>query len=651
MSTNQGSSRPNTRTSAQRPMEAASSTSMAPSAQANIESIERQLMEQELQVQHAITKTLQFENQLSDIFKLLQDFKISIEKALGEQEQGQRRLATDFTTFKATMQNDMTELEKSMNIRAEEISTQIMADAKTIINGYVNEVREESIKSNTIGKDQEDRQDINHAESIGRIAKKVSDPDDHILKLRSNSDGEGKYPSESENHKKRSKSSTPSLKTKRTNSKPKRLRDSKLSKNSSKTRKDSGDPDNSSSSSSSSSDEGKSRKNHKSNTSDTEDSDSSSSSDESVQFVPVRFRKLKNIQVRNSELKTILSYKTYRLRNQSPKFTKKMQKELSKIAMRMKTHISDEQKFTGTDPVSIIRFLEEFKEACDHNGLSEGAALHLFQYFVLDPAKKSLRLFLRSNINDKSHNSYCGAVLFLLTTYAPEDQVNMERRKVFLSQQRPAESENDFAIRVQAQASRLGQAFKESDLITSYLNGLPENIRTYINSVAPYASTFTQTQLVAQSAGKTLKTRAPTPISSIALPPVKRPSRYPAPNYIYQPPSDIRNPVGVERGPVTTSIELSKPASTKTCFVCSRDHHLHECPTLSAEQREHATKANERFLQQRQQREMLRKYNGNGYSGGRQATYLIAEEKEVIGTDHEEEGPNEPATEEISPKN
>jgi hypothetical protein len=79
--------------------------------------------------------------------------------------------------------------------------------------------------------------------------------------------------------------------------------------------------------------------------------------------------------------------------------------------------------------------------------------------FYIGPAKKSLRLFLRSDINDRDRYSYCGAVLFVLTTYAPEDQVNMERRKIFLSQQKNNESENDFAIRVQAEASRHGQAF------------------------------------------------------------------------------------------------------------------------------------------------------------------------------------------------
>jgi hypothetical protein len=284
-----------------------------------------------------------------------------------------------------------------------------------------------------------------------------------------------------------------------------------------------------------------------------------------------------------------------------------MQKELSRIALRMKTHIADDQKFCRIDSVSIIRFLEEFKEACDHNGLSEGAALHLFQYFILDPAKKSVRLFLRSNINDRDHYSYFGAVLFLLTTYAPEDQVNMERRKIFLSQQKDYESENDFEIRVRAQASRLGQAFTESELITSYLNGLPEHIRTYISFVAPNASTFTQTQMAAQNAGKTLKIRTTTQVSSINLPPTKRLSRYPAPNYIYQPPTDLIQAIK----PNQISTGPSRSNQVKSCFVCSQDHYLHECPTLTEEQRKHAVQASERFVQQRQQKELRRNYQGH----------------------------------------
>jgi hypothetical protein len=539
----------------------------------------------------------------------------------------------------ASSKHRLDTIEALIPVRTGEVLKEVMAEAKNIIKEDLKELRYEFNKETC---------DIN-------------DQEDQVQPITSQSDGEGKYPKDDEKNQKRSKCSTQSEKTKRTNSKFKKLRDSKRSNSEkanecdatnikqgkrSMSRKTSGDPD-SSSSESSSSDEEKKNKQSIHSTSEYEYSDTSSSSDDEIRFVPTRFRNLKNVHIRNSELKDILSYKTYRLRNQSQKFTTKMQKQLSRIALRMKTHIADDQKFSGTDPVSIIRFLEEFKEACDHNGLSEGAALHLFQYFIVDPAKKGLRLFLRSKVNDKSHYSYCGAVLFLLTTYAPEDQVNMERRNIFLSQQKSNESEDDFAIRVQAQASRLGQALKESDLITSYVNGLPENVRTYINSVAPNASTFTQTQLAAKSAGKTLKIRAPPAIANISLPAVRRTSRYPAPNYVYQSTSDTRTPIK----PFNTTGDPSKSPQIKSCFVCSREHHLHECPTLTDEQRVHATKANERFMQQRQQREMLRRYNGNTYNSGKRTTYLITEDKEVTGVDKNEHLTEDSSAEERSQEN
>jgi hypothetical protein len=89
-------------------------------------------------------------------------------------------------------------------------------------------------------------------------------------------------------------------------------------------RKASGDPDDSSSEISSSDEEKNNRKSTNSNSEDGH-SDSSSSSDDEIQFVPTRFRNLNNVKIRISELRDILSYKTYRLRNQSQKFTTKMQ--------------------------------------------------------------------------------------------------------------------------------------------------------------------------------------------------------------------------------------------------------------------------------------------------------------------------------------
>jgi hypothetical protein len=95
--------------------------------------------------------------------------------------------------------------------------------------------------------------------------------------------------------------------------------------------------------------------------------------------------------------------------------------------------------------------------------------------------------------------------------------------------------------------------------------------------VAPNASTFTKTQIAAQNAGKTLKIRTTTQVSSINLPPTKHLSLYPAPNYIYRPPSDIRQALK----PNQLSAGHSRANQVKICFVCSKHHYLHECHTLT----------------------------------------------------------------------
>jgi hypothetical protein len=437
-------------------------------------------------------------------------------------------------------------------------------------------------------------------------------------KIYSKSKGEGQYPEEGEVQSDATKGSNrhlkeTSLRREKQDTVMMRASTSFKTKVHAKHRKG---PNHSSSSSSSSNSENERRRSssfkHSTKSKKRNDSNSDYSTDDNIEFVPTKFRNLKNNIINNPELKEILSYQTYRLADQTQSISNKLRKELGKIAIRMKSHIPDDQKFNGHDPVAVIRFLEEFKNACDDNGLSEGAALYIFQYFLVDPAKKSLRLFLRTNANNRDQHSYCGVVLFLLTSYAPEEEVHSERRKIFLHQQKTTESEAEFAVRLQDQASRLGRAFQEGELITSYMNGLPEHIRTYISSVHPNATTFITTQIAAQKAGRTLK-RSPLVSTISTLPPVRRLARLPAPNFVYQPSQEA-------------SITNLRPRKTPSCFVCSKDHYLHECPTLSEDQRKHALSAHERFTQLRQQRDMLRNYKGNTYNGGERPNYMMARE-------------------------
>jgi hypothetical protein len=385
-------------------------------------------------------------------------------------------------------------------------------------------------------------------------------------------------------------------------------------------------PDSSDSSSSSGDDY---KRNKKFNTNVSTDSDDS----EDMQYTSSdseegpRLKSLKETKTRSVSLRAALSYRTYRLNNRSQKFSNALSKDLSKISKRMTTHIPDDQRFDGSDPVSIIKFLEDFKEACDHNGVSEGAAMHLFQYFLLNTAKKSLQLHFRSTMSASS-NSYCGAIHFLLTTYAAEEEVSGECRKIYLMQQKSGENEREFGIRIQAQDGRLGQAFTEDNLITAYLNGVPENVRTYVSSTAPTATTFAQIQIAAYNAGRTLKLKQPMYQSiPVSLPPVRRQPRTIGPLYTIEakhsdsrPASQPSNQFKINNN-WRTQDNNAQVKRLPECFLCSKDHLLHECPTLSVEQRQHAQLANQRFLSKRRDGPNAHNYKGAGFKRD-EPTYL-----------------------------
>jgi hypothetical protein len=152
--------------------------------------------------------------------------------------------------------------------------------------------------------------------------------------------------------------------------------------------------------------------------------------------------------------------------------------------------------------------------------------MHLFQYFLLNTANKCLQLHFHSTMSASS-NSYCGAVQFLLTTYAAEEEVNGECRKIFVKQQKSGENEREFGIRIQAQAGRLVQAFTEDNLMTGYLNGVPENARTYVSEYGTHcndicADTDFGLKCREESQVKDIPTYQSTPVS---IPPVRRQPR------------------------------------------------------------------------------------------------------------------------------
>ena len=338
-----------------------------------------------------------------------------------------------------------------------------------------------------------------------------------------------------------------------------------------------------------------------------------------------RYMSIKETVPRSSALKEALSYRSYRLWDTTQTVSEKIRSKLANLAKRMKSHIPDDQRFTGDDPVSVISFLEDFKVGCNHNCIPEGAAKHLFQYFLLGVARTALRQHLKTA--GPEHDSYCGAVHFLLTTYATEECVQTESRKIFFMQQKSGEGELAFSRRLQSQAERLGSAFPSESMITAFINGIPENIRSYIAQVAPEATTYAQITMAADSAGRVLRARASAAQPTMnAVPSLLRRgppgSQGPRPAYtaIVAPPTSEN--WGTAAAPLPPGAD---PRRRMSCFLCSQDHLLHDCPNLNPEQKKSAYQAHQRYLARRTEGGQPMFYKGGGFTRN-EPSYVVQEE-------------------------
>jgi hypothetical protein len=127
--------------------------------------------------------------------------------------------------------------------------------------------------------------------------------------------------------------------------------------------------------------------------------DGSSSSDD---LIPRKGNRMKGKSVpgleaiipSRSDRKKLVSYRTYRLANRSNRYNAAVTGKMSSYLKRVKHAISPDDRFNGDEPIERLAFLRTFKEAADHNELSEAAATRLIPYFLTGAAKEGYRAHL-----------------------------------------------------------------------------------------------------------------------------------------------------------------------------------------------------------------------------------------------------------------
>ena len=91
----------------------------------------------------------------------------------------------------------------------------------------------------------------------------------------------------------------------------------------------------------------------------------------------------------------------------------------------MKSHT-----FSDQDPIAVLGILARLKMACDHNGITEGAAVWCFQFYLTGQAQRLLQSRLNGNTmavdveRRELLRTYPQVVNFLLRTYATDEVIS-----------------------------------------------------------------------------------------------------------------------------------------------------------------------------------------------------------------------------------
>jgi hypothetical protein len=183
----------------------------------------------------------------------------------------------------------------------------------------------------------------------------------------------------------------------------------------------------------------------------------------------------------DENLRGLLDYRSYRLQKRDSHVSRRSSGRISEYANRVRSQTP--ARFSGIPAVGVLRFLRTMRIAFDDTGISEGIALRLIPHFLEEPATTAFQRVLR--IHGGSVITYPQAIAWLLTTYSSEATVSSKQREIALISRQSGETVEAFAIRLQFEASLLGDLINERSLKTHFYAGLDAATSTFAQSVLP----------------------------------------------------------------------------------------------------------------------------------------------------------------------
>jgi hypothetical protein len=284
------------------------------------------------------------------------------------------------------------------------------------------------------------------------------------------------------------------------------------------------------------------------------------------------------IHVRNRRFSEVLSTDTYRLRDRNVQLPTDQSVSLTQTSNQLRPRL-DGYFFSGEPPLKVLSFLRHLTRVANQSRISAATLLWIVEDFMQAPARESFRA--------QAHASWPAAVHWLLITFAPESSLEQAMRMLNLATQGPSETVKQFGLRVQLEASTLGNLVSISEVKSLFSQGLSEPIRSmFVAHQPPHELADTTPLAVLVSRAELLETgtmqRVPTPRIS---------GRTNIPLLVSPETSTEQEEISAEQARSTVlAIQSGAKAKDVVCFVCYlAGHWWLECPCLmhlSSEEKE-----------------------------------------------------------------
>ena len=179
------------------------------------------------------------------------------------------------------------------------------------------------------------------------------------------------------------------------------------------------------------------------------------------------------IRVADRHCRKAMSVETYRLDDRS---SERRRSNTSKLLKGVQ-HLFTGDRFDGSDPITVLHFLEELQSAFNDAQIAEGDAKHIVRYFLSGEAAK-----LFKGLSPRDRSTYPRILRWLLHTYVRETMLQDARERFLTRSQQSNENELEYSKEIRVLARRCGGMIPDREVTQRFIRGLQPAIRTQVQA-------------------------------------------------------------------------------------------------------------------------------------------------------------------------